>query len=257
MSFRASARFWSACGLAAGLVVFGQAPAPAQQAAPLPAAQTIVARHVQGIGGAAAFKTVKSIRATGTFALPGQGVNGTIEVMSARPSRMRLRIDIAGIGKAESGYDGKVGWEIDPMTGPSLLTGRRLSESADDAWFDSQLYESDHVKELTTVSREMFDRRSAYKVKIVTHAGNEQFEYFDAETGLQIGGEATRAMGVGVAPVTSVLRDYKKFGALMQPTTLVQRTLGFEQVMTLTAIEFNTVPDSAFEPPPAVKALIK
>ena len=88
-------------------------------------------------------------------------------------------------------------------------------------------------------------------------SGNEQVEYFDVETGLLLGYEASRVTPMGPVPITAVMRDYKKFGALMQPTMLVQRTLGLEQIVRITAIEYNSVPATAFDAPPAIKALIK
>ena len=43
----------------------------------------------------------------------------------------------------------------------------------------------------------------------------------------------------------------------MHPTTIKQKMMGVEQVMTFTSIEYDTVDAAAFEPPAAIKALIK
>jgi hypothetical protein len=142
------------------------------------------------------------------------------------------------------------------VSGPELLSGRQLSETADEAWFDGLLRPPSRVRELTTIARAEFDSRPAFKVKVVFASGNEQYDYFDVETGFQIGTEAERATPQGVVPTVNILRDYRKFGRLMHATTFVQRALGFEQVVTVTSCEYDVVPDSAFEPPPEVKALI-
>jgi outer membrane lipoprotein-sorting protein len=255
MKRRARLSFVAICALAAAWLAV--APVVGAQEAALPEARTIVARHVEAVGGAAAFKAIKSVRAKGTFELTAQGLTGAMDVVSARPGKMRVTVEIPGVGRIESCYDGKIGWEIDPAQGPVLLTGRRLSEMADDAWFDSTLHEPDFVRSMTTVGREEFDRRPAYKVKVVFVSGNEQHEFFDAETGFQLGYEASRVTPMGPVPITAVMRDYKKFGAVQQPATLLQRTLGLEQIVRLETVEFNTVPDNAFEPPPAIKALIR
>ena len=248
----------SGVALAAALALTGAGRLAAQEA-PLPDAASLVQRHIAAIGGATAFKAIQSIRARGTFELTAQGISGTMEMVSARPAKMRVAIDLPGVGKIETCYDGKIGWEIDPAQGPALLTGKRLTEMAEDAWFDAALHEPDYVKSMTTVGREEFDRRPAFKVKVVTVSGSEQHEYFDAETGLQIGMDASRVMSLGSNPLpfTAVLRDYRKYGDVLQPTTLVQRTLGLEQVIRVTSIEYNSAPADAFEPPPAVKALIR
>ncbi len=103
------------------------------------------------MGGEAAFKQVKSIRARGTFTMAAQNVNGDFEMSAARPNKLLLKVTIAGIGAIESGYDGKVGWSIDPASGPALIAGRQLAELADDAWFDGPLHGPEHVKEATVV----------------------------------------------------------------------------------------------------------
>ena len=117
-----------------------------------------------------------------------------------------------------------------------------MAEAADDAWFDGPLHAPGHVRELTTLARTDFDGKPAYKVRVVYGSGSEQIEYFDTNTGLQIGAESARAMPQGVVQSVSILRDYRKFGPLLQASTLVQRALGFEQIVTVTSCEYNVVP---------------
>ena len=255
----------AATGLAvlAVVPVLGQQPQPTSlpkaQAAPaaLPQPKDIIAKHVAAIGGEAAFKAVKSIHAKGEFELSAQGVKGDLEIIAARPAKLLLKVEIPSVGHVESGYDGKNGWTLDPLEGPKLLQGRALTEMAEDAWFDSTLHSADHVKSMTTVSKTEFDKRPAYEVKVVFQSGVEQTEYFDAETGLQIGTEAQRDTPMGVLPTTTLIREYKKFGSVMQATVLLQRTMGIDQVLRLSSVEYNTVPATAFDPPPPIKALIK
>jgi len=230
----------------------GQTPAP--KASPTPA--EIFARHIKAVGGEAAQKAIRSMHVKGTFEMAAQGVSGPFEAMSARPAKMLMRVDVPAVGHVETGYDGKVGWELDPTTGPSVATGRKLSELADDAFFDSPLHNATFVKTATLVGQELFDKRPAYKLQVTLVSGNEQTEYYDVETGLLIGSEAQRETALGVVPTISILRDYKKFGSLMQATSLVSKTMGIEQIVRLTSIEYNTVPANAFDLPPQIKALI-
>lgn len=238
------------------LVCEHRGPSAAQEA-PLPSGREVVARHLKAIGGEAAFKAVQSMHARGALTMTAQQIGGDIDVFSARPNRLLIRVTIAGIGKTETGYDGRVGWSLDPVMGPALMTGRQLSEMGDDAIFDSPLYPAAHVKDLTVVGREAFDSRQAYRVKIAFVSGNEQFEFFDVENGLQLGSESRRETPLGVVPTTSVIRDYRPFGDLRLPTTLVQKALGFEQVVKIVSYDFNSVPSETFALPPQIKALIK
>jgi hypothetical protein len=224
--------------------------------APLPSGRDVVNRHVSAIGGAAAFKAIRSMHARGRFEIRDNGLAGDFELFTARPNRMLYRVTMAGLGVVENGFDGKVGWSINPVSGPELMTGEQLAEAALDAWFDGTLYEPDHVKSLETLERTTFDGRPAFKVRVTYVAGRDATEYFDVETGFQLGSEADRATPQGVVPTTNILRNYRRTGPVTTPTTFVQRALGFEQVVTIATVDFDTVPDSRFTPPPSVTALI-
>jgi hypothetical protein len=244
-------------GIACVLAVIAAAPASSGSLQDsLPPAREIVTRFVSAIGGAAAYRSVKSIHARGRMQVALQQINGDLELYSARPARALYRVTVPGIGVIEQGYNGSIGWTLNPISGPELVTGRELAERADDAWFDSPLHEPGRLRELTTLARVEFDGRPAYKVRVVHNSGHEQIEYFDVETGLLIGSEADQTSPQGVVHTVNIVRNYARFGPLLQATTYIQRALGFEQTMVLRSIEFDTVPDSAFEPPAAVKALI-
>lgn len=221
-----------------------------------PTGREIVTRHIAAIGGEEAFKAVRSVVARGRWEIPTQRLSGTFELRLARPSFLLYRVSVAELGRVELGFDGRVGWTVSPLAGPELLTGKQLSEAADDAWFDNGLYPLDRVRELTTVGTETFDGREAYRVKVVLTSGTEQFDFFDKSTGLRIGTEATRATSAGSIPTVNILRDYKLFGSLRQPTLRVERALGFETVVTTTSWEYVEQPDGTFDPPAEVKALI-
>lgn len=231
-------------------------PRPSTQDAPLPTSQQVVARSIEALGGEKAFKAVKSLHAVGRMTIVGPGVSGNFELFAARPSRVALRVDIVGIGKVENGYDGRIGWSVNPVSGPELLKDKQLTEASEDAWFDAPLHTRDRVRSMEVLGRVEFDGHQTYKLRVVYPSGNEQFEYFDVTTGLQAGSEASRTLPQGVVPVTNFMRDYKKFGALLQAATVVQRALGLDQVLTISSVEYDKVPDSVFDVPAQVKPLL-
>lgn len=243
-----------AASMAALLVLW---PAGVRAQSTLPTAREIIDRFVEATGGTLAFRSVTSMRARGTFTITGQQLAGELDMMAARPNKLLTRVTITGIGPIEEGFDGKVGWSIDPLRGPSLVTGRSLEERADEAWFDAPLHADDHVKSMTVVGREELNGRPVYRLKLVTSRGAEQTEFFDVETGFQAGIEASRDTPMGIVPTQTFFRDYQRFGLLTFPSQVVQRVLGQEQVFRFTTYEFNAVPANAFELPPAIKALIK
>jgi hypothetical protein len=238
--------------IGAGMPGSAQGPAVAE----LPLARSIVARHVEAIGGAAAYKAVRSIHARGRLEIPAQGIVAAFELFTARPAQMLYVVTVPGIGRIENGYDGQVGWSISPISGPELLTGRQLGEAAEDAWFDGPLHEAARVSDLTTLDQTVFDGRPAWRVRVVFRTGRDQIEYFDVETGLLIGSEMSRATPQGIVPTANILRNYRQFGGLLQATTFIQRAMGFEQVVTLTSCDYDQVPESTFDLPPAIAALL-
>jgi hypothetical protein len=237
-----------------------KAPAPASTPTPNhPSARSIIDRHIAAIGGRKAILSHTSSHATGTMTVAGSGITGTLEIYSAKPDKSLVKINLGGIGEVVEGFDGVHAWSISPMTGPSLTQGKELEEKKFDANFYSDLHEEGRYASMKTVEKTTFDGRPCYKVSLMMKNGSEDLDFYDVQTGLKAGAIVTREaqMGMGPMAVTQVVLDYKKFGALLVPTTLKQTAMGVEQVLKLTAVEFDNVPPSMFEPPAQIKALLK
>ena len=244
----------------AALAVFAAAsmPAAAQQTPSIaPDARAVIERHIAALGNAKIIAATSSMRATGTLAMPAQGITGTVEILAARPNKTMLKAEIGGIGTLESGFDGERGWTVDPITGPMLLAGKQLEQAKFDAAFDGPFNDLTKYASLTAAGVETFDGRKAQRVNAVTMTGDASAEYFDVETGLHAGSVSKRETAMGPIEVTSLVRDYRKAGDGLQAHQLVQRMMGVEQVITLERFEFNAVKPDAFTMPPSVKALIK
>lgn len=244
-----------ACAIGAALAL-GR-PVVSAQLPPLPSGREVVQRHVAAIGGEAAFRRVRSMRLQGRFEISGQNIFANFEELVARPNKLLIRASIPGMGDTEQGFDGVVAWMIDPQTGPRILKNRERDEAAADADFDGPLHLPEHLKELRTIARTTFDGHAAYRVKVVLASGVQQDEFFDVQSALELGWEAERATALGIITTTTLLQDYKAFGPLMQPTTLVQKALSIEQVLHVTSIEYDNVPANAFELPARIQALVK
>ena len=189
--------------------------------------------------------------------MPSSGVSGTIEVYSAKPNKSFVKLALGGIGDVLEGFDGTVGWSESAITGPMLATGKELEQKKFDAAYDADLHEPGRYKSMQTVEKTTFEGRPCYKVSLTHVDGTEDVEYYDVQNKLKVGTVATRDSSMGSVQVTQVYSDYKKFGDLMVPTTMKQSTTGVQQVLTFTAVEFDNVQPSVFEPPAAIKALLK
>lgn len=239
------------------VAIAGPASIAAAQTRDLPPAREIIDRFVAAIGGADAVRKYKSRRAVGTFSVPAQGISGTLEVLTAAPDRQLLRIHIKGLGEMQQGYDGRVAWLIDPMTGPRLLEGAAYSQMQMDADFYGELHDAKYYTKIETASREEFEGIPAYKVRLIRPSGEEDFEYFAVDSGLLVGNSVTRMSPMGPMPATTVFGEYKDVGGVRLATRVVQKVMGVEQIMTLTTIEHDTLDASAFALPASIKALVK
>ena len=94
-------------------------------------------------------------------------------------------------------------------------------------------------------------------MRLVRKDGTEDFDYYDAATGLKAGSVNTRETPMGTVTITSTETDYRKFGKLLMPTTIKQRTMAIEQTVTISTVEYDNVPPGTFDPPAEIKALIK
>lgn len=242
--------------LAIGLLC-GMTMVAAHGQAPLPSGAELVARYVAAIGGADAWRALTSVRATGTIELPSQNLRGTFETMIARPAKAVMRVEMGGIGRVEQGFDGVVGWSIDPMSGPALVTGAPLQEMKNDSHFDGVLHPPDLIASVVTTSRTEFDGRPAFKAAVTFVSGQTRDEYFDVETGVLLGSEGISETPMGKMPIKIILRDYKAYGAIRQPTRMIQSAMGLDQHFIVESVELNAVTPEALEPPTVIRAIIK
>jgi hypothetical protein len=236
-----------------------QQPAPALQApaSKLPPARQVIDRHIEAIGGARLILGRTSSKATGTVEIATMGLKGTVEIFSAKPNKSLLRTELPGVGRIDRGYDGAVGWSINPMTGPMLLQGRELEQTAFDADFYGELRADSRYRSIETVEKAEFEGRPCYKLKLVRSNGEESFEFYDVASGLRAGMVRAQETEMGSMMVTSIETDYRRFGDLLVPTTLSQKVMGISQRVTLTSIEFDSVDPEVFALPQVIRALIK
>lgn len=231
--------------------------AQAKPAADLPSAQSIIDRHIEASGGAAALKARKSSHAVGQITVPANGMTGTVEVFAMRPNKMLVKQSIAGIGEGAEGFDGTHAWATSPVTGPMLITGPELAQKKLDYDFDAALNPSVRYSEMKTLEKTTFDGRDVYKVAMTRKEGGQDIDFYDVSTGLKAGSITTRKSPMGEMTVTSTITDYKKVGDLMVPTRVKQSITGIEMILTFSKFEFDTVDPSVFALPAEIKALIK
>jgi hypothetical protein len=191
----------------------------------------------------------------GTFEIPAQGMRGDLSIAAAAPDLIRVVVTLPGLGELQRGYNGKLGWSIDPAIGPRLLEGNELAEFRHSADFYEDLHEPAKFKSITVVGKTSFEGQDCYELKLVRDSGFQYTEFFSVQTGLLAGGKLNASSQMGSVPVTSAVGDYKEFGGVLVPVVTRQRMMGLEQVTTITSMTFEPIDTKTFELPPAIAVL--
>lgn len=225
------------------------APAqPATSNADLPAAEAVIAKYIKALGGEEAIRRHTSRTDKGTVTMGG--VSGDMVIQSAAPNRKVSVFTAAGVGTIREGFDGAKGWRLSPQ-GNAMLEGEALADRARTSDFYGPL---NLLKDYTVrvIGQEPIDGRPAHRLGLIhkqTPGGPEQFMLFDAESGLLVKRIAERQSAAGPIVIETVISDYKEFDGVKVATKIAAGFMGQQQIMTIDSVEFDNVPDSAFDIP--------
>jgi hypothetical protein len=241
-------------GLLLGAVLCAVAtPLAAQNA--LPPAEQLIARYVDAIGGRDAVLRPSSFRTTGTFEMPAAGMSARLEVITARPGRISSYIDIPGLGAMRSGYDGEVGWSVDPIMGARILSSGELSAMTDQANPLAMVRDASLFSSMETIERTEIGGEPCYKVRLVWNSGRQTYDCFSPQSGLLVATITSQESPMGTVEATSHFSEFREFGGIRYATRMVQRVMGQEQIMTVESVEYDVADDSHFELPAEIRAL--
>lgn len=222
-----------------------------------PSGDELYARYVEATGGKAALQKVTHRHIWGRFDVPAQGVSGPIEILTAAPMLMLTKIEIPGMGSTSSGYDGQVGWVLNPAMGPMLLEGKALDQLKQQADVMAMLEPGKYVASRQTTGEAQHDGKACWVVTVTTKWDEKYTECYDKESGLLSATTRTQVTPMGDLETTTEFSDYKAFDGIKMATTTRANAMGFEQVIKIDSMSTKPIPASVFEAPAQVKALKK
>jgi hypothetical protein len=237
-------------GLTASLALAG--PSPAQT--PSPTVDDIIAKNIKARGGLEKLKAVKTMRMTGHMSV-GPGTEAPMVIEVKRPDKLRLDITVQGMTLTQA-YDGKVGWQINPFGGSKNaepMSAEELKEAAEQADMDGPLVDwkaKGHKVEL--VGKEKVEGTDVYKLKVTLKNGNVRYFFIDADSYLDIKGEAKRSVRGTEVETEQTIGDYKEVGGLLIPHSFEGGAKGKpeKQKITVEKIELDVpVEDARFAMP--------
>ncbi len=222
----------------------------------LPPAATLLAKYGVAVGAKAMLKSA-SISSKGALSMPAAGMEATFEMLQLAPNRMQMVTTIPGIGTIQVGYDGTIGWSVNPMQGPRLLSGKELDQIRDEANLQMATRSPEMYTAVQTVADTTMGGERCYLIKMTWKSGRETFDCFSPTTAYMVGSKTVQETGMGAVPVTTLFSEYKKFGDMTVPTRTVLEVMGQQQIVTIKSVEVGTGAGLAIKPPAEIQALAK
>jgi hypothetical protein len=234
------------------LAVLGASPVTAQD---LPDAHDLVARHADAVN-ARGLSERRFIHTHGTFSIPGMGTSGELDVLQAAPNRMVMKMTMQGLGEIRSGFDGTVGWSVNPMEGPRLMQGPELVQLKDEADFGVNTRDSSLIASMKTIDRIELEARTCYKVELQWKSGRTTYDCYDTETGLLTAAMYKAHTAMGALDALVLYQDYRDFDGVRLATSSTQKVFGQQLVMSIEWARFDSIDAADFELPAEIKALV-
>jgi len=224
-------------------------------------ASDLVAKNLAARGGAAKLAAISSIQFTGKAQFSGIELQYQ-ETRARKNSAVLYTISIQGLTIMQ-GYDGKVGWKINPFEG--RRDAERMSQDdtlalAEDGTIDGRLLASkESGATITYAGREDFDGTDAYKLRVDAPSGAQYTYYLDPDTYLEIKVIEARKSRGALQVQQIEYGDYELVNGVYFPFEItigpVNGTDANQQKLTIASATPNVaVTDATFAMPAAPKA---
>lgn len=225
--------------------------------AELPAPETILDRFVEVTGGKAAYEKRKTEVVTGTVEFAAAGLKGTMVTYYAEPASYYMAMDLAGVGKIETGLTDGVAWENSVLQGPRIKTGEEKAQQVREAAMNGSYHWRELFDKAETVGEETVEGAPCYKIVMTPKTGNAVTMYFEKESGLMRKTSVVVASPLGDIPAESISTEYRRFDEILAPAKITEKVVGQEFTVTIDSMKTNQeIPPGKFALPDEVKALL-
>jgi outer membrane lipoprotein-sorting protein len=233
------------------------------QVASAQTADEIIEKHLEALGGRAAFAKIESRTMKGTISAttPAGDLSGTIEVTNQRPNKTRtlIQMDLSavGLGKMvqEQRFDGTAGYAMDTLQGNRDVTGDQLEALKNTTFPNPLLNYKEAGATIELAGKEKVGDRDAYVIIGKPKTGPVVRQYIDAQSYLpikqvvkinvpQIGGEVEQ---------TTEPSDFRDVDGVKVPFRVKTSSALQTIVVTVSQVEHNKSVDQSLFSKPAGK----
>lgn len=221
--------------------------------ADLPDGRDLVEQAINAIGGREAFDQIKSMSIKGNMS--ALKLMLAVEIHTAQNGRYIYKISIPDGEVRISGSDGTVGWRLNPNTsGYELLDKSDLIENHRQANIHRILLQvEDRFSSIETISREDFGGTNAYKVRLATDDGKEQFMFFEVENPILLG---VKIIDDQEQSFFMQFEDWETFGEVKLFRKMLLSRQGLVLETLFTEIIINETDPAIFLQPTEVRKLV-
>lgn len=239
----------------AGLIISALTWTHGASAADAPTVDSILAKHVEGIGGKAALEKVNSrvlkFKMESETMGPSEG-----EIFAKAPNKQRSQIELNGSGTINEGFDGSVAWAQSPWEALREKTGDELAKTKRDAEFHRDLKLKFIYPDLAYKGTEKVGDEEVYVLESKPSASSKERFCLSTKTGLLVRQESQFEGAQGQVALRLEPQDYKPFDGIKYPTLLKLKIStggqSFELNMKILEVKHNvTIEDTKFAKPPA------
>ncbi len=154
-------------------------------AEPIASPEALIAKHIEARGGAAALKSLKSLKRTGKFKSPRGGFEMQIDETVTRKGQYRGTNTMQGM-TAVFAFDGAEFWSIVPFGGRKEPQKRSAEDAKefvvtadiDGPWIDAKA----KGHQLQWLPMEEVEGSRAYRIRVLLKSKDELTVYFDADS---------------------------------------------------------------------------
>jgi len=223
------------------------------QAADFKTAAEVLEKYQRALGGVEAIRKVQFETRHGEVEGPGPGK--VTFVSYSKPFKFLAKVTRQNGEQQTAGFDGEVSWSIGPK-GAEIDRSIPLESVRRDADLQYALHQPDYFSKFELAGVTDFEGHRCYWLHGTTHWGKDNNQFYDVNTGLLVGYRFQSDDQKSAATVL-VFANYKDFGGPLVSTKQIGRQGSQTQTVTVTAVSYEALPDSVFELPPAIKALLR
>jgi hypothetical protein len=214
----------------------------------------VLDRYKEALGGVDAIQQVRSETRRGEIEASNMNGKATF-VAYSKPFKSLFKVTRPDGSESAGGFDGRISWNLG-KDGASIDKDTPVESVRRDADLQYALHQPDYFTSFELKGVADFEGRKCYWLHGITHWNKDNNQFYDVETGL-LAGYRFQSDDSSSEPAVVAFTDYRKFGNRLVATRTTLRTAKMTRIFTVLSVNDDPLPDSLFELPPQVEALLR